>query len=86
MWTTSRRYRNISYIMQYVYIKQLKYQFLEPSVSLLEHHTDTEGINLFVDKLKVIVHVLTLESVQELHSFFGLINYHGKFLATILAP
>ena len=63
--------------------------FLKPSVDNLGHHIDAQGPSHYVRKLDAIVQAPEPDSLQQLWSFLGMLNYYGQFipnLATIVHP
>ena len=70
-------------------LKEGKCKYMAESVDYLGYLIDSEGLHAMEEKLQAILQVPTPRNVQELRSFLGLVNYHGKFisnLATILHP
>ena len=70
-------------------MKKAKCQIMQASVEYLGHRVDADGLHTTDSKLRAITQAPTPQNVQELRSFFGLLNYYGKFipnLATILHP
>ena len=62
--------------------------FLQEDLDFLSHWIDVYGIRP-LPKMEAIMETKSPTSVTELKSYFGLLNYYGKFvpyLATILAP
>ena len=53
---------------------------METSVVYLRHQIDSEGLHATADQVEVIVRAPISKNVQELRSFFGLLNYYWKFL------
>ena len=63
--------------------------FMQSSEEFLGHLVDADGLHLSADKLRAFLQAPTSQSVQELCSFLGLINYFSKFvnnLSTLLFP
>ena len=70
-------------------LKLPKRSFMTDSVEYLGHHISAEGIHPTKEKVRAIVDAPETQNVSELRSFFGLVNYYGKFLpqfSTLLAP
>ena len=66
-----------------------KCQFFQDSVEYLGHEINQEGIQPLVKKVIAIKQAPTPKTVEQLESFFGMINYYGKFipnLSSIAAP
>ena len=63
--------------------------FLAPEVQYLGHILSKEGRRPLPDKVKAVKDAKAPESVTELRTFLGMVNYYGGFiknLSTILAP
>jgi len=72
-----------------MHIKVNKCKFAVDSVSYLGFKVDAKGIHKTDDKIKAITNVKVPNSVSELRSFLGLVNFYGKFvpdLSTIAKP
>ena len=54
-----------------------------PSIEYLVHIICEEGIKPVPSKVEAIVNAPSPDSVQQLRSFLGLINYYGKFIPTL---
>jgi len=64
-------------LQQYgVRLRRDQYSFLKKCVEYLGHKIDADG-------LQAIVNASAPRNVQELHSFLGLLNYYGKFIANL---
>ncbi|XP_078398982.1 uncharacterized protein LOC144681127 [Cetorhinus maximus] len=62
--------------------------FFQPSVEYLGHDIDAAGLHK-ASKVKAIVDAPAPQSISQLHSFLGLLNYYGRFipqLAILLKP
>ena len=64
-------------------LKREKCEFLQCSVENLGHRIDCEGLHAISSKLQVITQAPAPQNVQELRSFFGLLNYYGKFIPNV---
>ena len=72
-----------------VRVKREKCSFLAPEVQYLGHVISKEGRRPVPDKVSAVKDTKAPESVPELRTFLGMINYYGGFvknLSTILAP
>ena len=50
------------------------------------HQIDAEGLRATKEKLEAILNAPSPKNVQELCSFLGLLNYYGKFIASLIHP
>ena len=72
-----------------VRVKKNKYTFMKTSVQYLGHRIDADGLHATEAKLEAIVDAPTPKNVPELRSFWGLLNYYGRFiqnLASLIHP
>ena len=63
--------------------------FLQPSIEYLGHIIDKDGLHPTEEKVRAIKEAPKPRNVSELRSFFGIINYYGRFLPNLsskLAP
>lgn len=63
--------------------------FGHPSVEFLGHHVDVTGIRPLSDKVKAVCQFPRPNTLSELRTYLGLINFYHRFLphaATILSP
>ena len=70
-------------------LKRNKCEFFKSSITYLGYKIDADGLHATDDKVQAIVNAKIPESVSELRSFLGLLNYYGKFLpmlSTVLQP
>lgn len=67
-------------------MKKPKCEFMQPSVDYLGHRVDAQGLHTMSSKVDAIAQAPEPEKVQQLLSFLGLLNYYGKFIATIVYP
>ena len=67
-----------------VRVKQDKCKFMSASVENLGHRFDPDGINAMESKLEATCEALTPHNIQELGSFFGLLDYFASFIPTFL--
>ena len=66
-----------------------KCQFSMNELTFMGHVLSSRGVGVASDKVKVVVDAREPESVSELRSFLGLVNYSGRFipdLATLSEP
>ena len=66
-----------------------KCQFFKDNVTFCGHIIDKDGLHKTPDKIEAITNAPTPQTVTQLKSFLGLVNYYGKFLpdlATLLHP
>ena len=64
-------------------LKASKCQFMKPSLVCLGHHIDAEGFHPVAAKVKAIQDAPAPTNVTELKSFFGMVNFYGKFLPNL---
>ena len=57
--------------------------FMVDSVSYLGYIISSEGLRTGDMKVKAIVDALDPKDLSELRSFFGMLNYYGKFLPNL---
>ena len=62
-------------------LKKGKCVFLMPEVEYLGHRISSQGLQPSESKVRAISEAPSPKNVAQLRSFFGLVNYHGKFLA-----
>lgn len=70
-------------------LKRSKCFFLQESVEYLGHLIDSKGVRPTSAKVNAIVNAPRPKTQQELKSFLGMLNYYGKFIAslsTLLQP
>ena len=66
-----------------------KCEFFKEKITFCGHDIDREGLHKTTDKTAAVVNAPRPQSVAEVRSFLGLVNYYHKFLpnlATILHP
>ena len=59
--------------------------FLRPLIEYLGHIIDKDGLHPTMEKVRAIQEAPTPKNVGELRSFFGIINYYGRFLPNLPA-
>ena len=70
-------------------LKQEKCQILLSKVLYLVHEVSSNGVQPLLSKIDAITKAPVPKNIQQLRSFVGLVNYHGKFipnLASTLQP
>jgi hypothetical protein len=70
-------------------VRKRKCTFFQESVQYLGYTIDSEGFRPVQEKVEAIVSAKEPESIEQLQSFLGMVNYYGKFipkLSTITAP
>ena len=66
-----------------------KCQFSMNELTFMDHLLSSRGVGVAANKVKAVVDARELESVSEVRSFLGLVNYSGRFipdLATLSEP
>ncbi|GFR15196.1 uncharacterized protein K02A2.6 [Trichonephila clavata] len=66
-----------------------KSKFFQNEVNFLGHRIDSKGLHKTNEKISVVVNAPVPKNVHEVKSFFGLVNFYGKFcqnLAIIANP
>lgn len=66
-----------------------KCQFLQERISYCGHHIDENGLHKSPEKVEAVQKAPRPETVTQLRSWLGLVNYYHKFLpgiSTVLAP
>ena len=66
-----------------------KCQFSMSQLTFMGHALSSRGVGVAADKVKAVVEAREPESVSEVRSFLGLVNYSGRFipdLATLSEP
>ena len=66
-------------------LNKAKCAFMLPRVEYLGHIIDEQGLHPTKEKVKAIQEAPQPHNVAELRSFFGIINYYGKFLPNLSA-
>ena len=92
--TTDERIKNLNVVLTRLReagmrLKKEKCQFSLQKIEYLGHVISSQGSEPATSKVTAIVDAPNLLDVSRLKSFFGLVNYYGKFLlnlATTLAP
>ena len=64
-------------------LKRSKCVFLQESVEYLGHMIDSKGVRPTSAKVDAIVNAPRPKTQQELKAFLGLLNYYGKFIASL---
>ena len=70
-------------------LKWSKCSFLQKQVQFLGHVIDAEGVHPSPEKVQAIVDAPSPDTVTELRSLLGMLQYYGKFLpnlSTLLHP
>lgn len=70
-------------------INETESEFLQNSIQYCEYRIDQSGTHKLREKVQAIDHMPRPESITELRSFLGMVNYYGRFikkLSRILAP
>ena len=57
-----------------------KCQFSMSKLTFMAHVLSSRGLGVVADKVKALVNAREPESVSEVRSFLGLVNYSGKFI------
>lgn len=86
--------RNLDAILQRLQdyrlrVRKDKCEFFKPSVEYLRHVIDASGLHTAPSKSRAIADAPPPQSVSQLRSFLGLLNYYGRFipnLASMLKP
>ena len=71
-----------------LHLKKNKCHFLLPSLVLLGHKIDAQGLHPLPEKVKVIKDAPKLRNASELKSYLRILSYYSKFLpnlSTLLA-
>ena len=66
-----------------------KCQFSMTQLTFMDHALLSRGLGVAADKVKAVVEAGEPESVSEVRSFLGVVNFRGRFipdLATLLEP
>ncbi|XP_054723430.1 uncharacterized protein K02A2.6-like [Uloborus diversus] len=66
-----------------------KSKFFQDEIKFLGHKIDAQGLHKTDEKILAITNAPTPKNVQDVKSFLGLVNFHGKFcpnLATLAYP
>ena len=66
-----------------LHLKRSKCVFLQESVEYLGHMIDSKGVRSTSAKVDAIVNAPRPKTQQELNAFLGLLNYYGKFIASL---
>ena len=70
-------------------LNENKFQFCKESIVFVRHIITSEGIWVDSSKIDAITNLSVLQSLTELQTFLGMVNYPGKFipnLAEVTAP
>ena len=70
-------------------VRKSKCTFFQNSVEYLGHVIDREGVRPLKENIEAVVAAKSPVNIEQLQSFFGMVNYYGKFilnLSTIAAP
>ena len=70
-------------------MKLSKLYFLQQKTSFLGHVIDASGIHISQGKIKTIIDYLLSTSVDQVHSFLGIVGYNRRFIkgyAIIASP
>ena len=60
-----------------------KCEFFRQQVAYLGHVISAYDLKPSEERVNAIVKILTLENVKQLESFYGKLNYYGKFLPSV---
>ena len=61
-----------------------KCQFSMSQLTFMGHFLSSRGVGVAADKVKAVVEARVPESVSEVRSFLGLVNYSGRFIPDLV--
>ena len=70
-------------------LNRQKCEFFKDKIDFLGHIIDEHGLHKSPDKIEAVLKCAIPESVSQLRSFLGLVNYYHKFLpnlSSVISP